>query len=203
MLEVLGWVGSAVLVVSLLQTRVLRLRVINLLGSFVLLVFNAIIQVWPMVGMNAALATINLWFIVRMWRERHDGNVFTVLGVRPDDTYLWHVLGVHGEDIARFNPQLDLAAWQEADGDAWLVQKGDETVGVVLAVADGDTARVVLDWVTPRYRDFTPGEFVWRHSRLLRDRGFRHVVTPPGMVAPYYDRLGFRREGDTWVLDLA
>ena len=40
-------------------------------------------------------------------------------------------------------------------------------------------------------------------TRLLRDRGFRRVVTPPGMVAPYYDRLGFRREGDTWVLDLA
>ena len=33
--------------------------------------------------------------------------------------------------------------------------------------------------------------------------GFRRVVTPPGMVAPYYERIGFRGAGDAYVLDLA
>jgi hypothetical protein len=61
---------------------------------------------------------------------------------------------------------------------------------------------VELDYVTPRFRDFSPGEFVWRRSGLLRDAGFRKVITPPGMVAPYYERLGFRREEDAFVLDL-
>jgi hypothetical protein len=28
------------------------------------------------------------------------------------------------------------------------------------------------------------------------------VVTPPGMLSPYYDKIGFRREGDSYVLDL-
>ena len=27
-------------------------------------------------------------------------------------------------------------------------------------------------------------------------------ATPPGMVAPYYDRLGFHGEGRSYVLDL-
>jgi hypothetical protein len=27
-------------------------------------------------------------------------------------------------------------------------------------------------------------------------------VTPPRMVGAYYDRLGFRREGESFVLDL-
>ena len=54
---------------------------------------------------------------------------------------------------------------------------------------------VLLDYVTPRYRDFSPGEFVWRRSGLLRERGIQRVVTPPGMVGAYYDRLDqdFRR----------
>ncbi len=48
--------------------------------------------------------------------------------------------------------------------------KGDETVGVVVLVReDGDTARILLDYVTPKYRDLTPGEFVWRRSGLLED----------------------------------
>lgn len=58
------------------------------------------------------------------------------------------------------------------------------------------------DYVTPRFRDFSPGEFVWRRSGLLTDRGFRRVITPPNMVSPYYDRLGFRREGASYVLEL-
>ena len=48
---------------------------------------------------------------------------------------------------------------------------------------------MLLDYVTPRYRDFSPGEFVWRQATRLRDRGFQKVVTPPAMLAPYYDRL--------------
>jgi hypothetical protein len=61
---------------------------------------------------------------------------------------------------------------------------------------------VELDYVTPRFRDFSPGEFVYRGSGLFSDRGFRRVVTPAGMVAPYDDRLGMRREGETYVLDV-
>jgi hypothetical protein len=63
-------------------------------------------------------------------------------------------------------------------------------------------AQVELDYVTPRFRDFTPGEFVYRRSGLFRDRGFHRVLTAPGMVAPYYEGLGFHREGDHWSLDL-
>jgi hypothetical protein len=74
---------------------------------------------------------------------------------------------------------------------------------VVLFRVDGGTARVELDYVTHRYRDFTPGEFVYRRSSLFTDRGCTTVVTPPGMVSPYYERLGFRRDGDSYVLDLS
>ncbi len=61
---------------------------------------------------------------------------------------------------------------------------------------------MLLDYVTPRYRDFSPGEFVWRRSGMLAEHGYRRVVTSPTMVGPYYDRLGFQRDGDSWVLSL-
>ena len=200
-LDVLGWGGSALLVYSLLQASVLRLRVLNAIACVILIVFNAALAVWPMVGMNTVLVAINAWFIVGLLRDRHDEAAFEVLEVAPDDAYLRHVLSVHGSDISRFNPGFvhDPSTTQ----DAFLVQKGDETVGVVLLHEDGDTADVVLDYVTPRYRDFSPGEFVWRRSGLLSARGVRRVVTRPGMVGAYYDRLGFRREGDAYVLEVA
>ncbi len=200
-LDILGWGGSALLVYSLLQSRVLRFRVLNLAACLILVVFNAFVGVWPMVGMNVVLCAINVWFIVRLLRDRHDEAAFEVLEVRGDDEYLRHVLRVHGADILRFNPEFVHDPSAEGQ-DAFLVQRGDETVGVVLLRAERDTAHVLLDYVTPRFRDFSPGEFVWRRSGMLAEHGYRRVVTSPTMVAPYYDSLGFRRDGASWVLAL-
>ena len=199
-LDVLGWGGSALLVYSLLQASVLRLRVLNAIACLLLIVFNWALSVWPMVGMNTVLVLINAFFIVKMLRERHDESAFEVLEVGSADQYLRHVVRVHAADILKFNPSF--VHDPTATDDAFLVQKGDETVGVVLLREDGETANVLLDYVTPRYRDFSPGEFVWRRSGLLTGRGLRRVITPPGMVSPYYERLGFRRVEDSWMLEI-
>jgi hypothetical protein len=201
-LDVLGWAGSALLIFSLMQARVLRFRLLNLVACAILVMFNALLGIWPMVAMNVALAGINLWFIRKLLAERHSDVAFEVLEVGPFDEYLRHTLSVHASDIERFQPGF---VWNPAapGGSAYLVQRGDETVGVVLVRDAGDgVAQVELDYVTPRFRDFSPGEFVYRRSGLFRDRGFRTVVTPAGMVAPYYDRLGMRRDGESYVLDV-
>lgn len=200
--DALGWFGSALLVFSLLQARILRLRVLNTVACVILVGFNALVGVWPMVAMNVVLAGINVFFIIRMLGERGDERAYAVLPVRADDTYLRHFVEVHRKDIDAFFPGF--AGGVPAGRSAYLVQHGDETAGVIVVRDEGGgTAQVELDYVTPRFRDFTPGEFVFRRSGLFRDRGFREVLTPPGMVAPYYERVGFTRAGDRFRLDLA
>ncbi|MGB0101032.1 MAG: hypothetical protein WBP61_12210 [Nocardioides sp.] len=198
-LDLIGWAGSALLVFSLLQARVLRFRTLNTIACVVLIFFNAMIGVWPMVAMNTVLAGINLWFISRLLHDRHDEAAFAVLRVGHDDDYLAHVLRVHAPDIERFQPDFTAP---DAEDHVFIVVKGDESVGVVVVASEGDIARIRLDYVTPRYRDFTPGEFVWRRSGLLNGLGFRHVMTPPAMVGAYYDQVGFRSNGREFVLDL-
>jgi hypothetical protein len=200
--DVVGWAGSGLLVWSLLQARILRLRALNLVGCLVLIGYNTAVGVWPMVGLNVVLAVINLWYLRGMLATRHDEATYQVVEVGVRDAFLAHTLRVHAADIARFNPDL---RWDpdRPGASAFLVVRAEEVVGVVLAHAEPDgVAQVDLDYVTHRYRDLTPGEFVYRRSSLFTDRGFRRVVTPPGMVAPYYSRLGFRPEQGRYVLDL-
>jgi hypothetical protein len=202
LLNVVGWIGSALLVFSVMQARVLRFRALNLLACVVLTVFNGLLEIWPMVAMNVALSAINIYFLVRLLGERHDDQAFEVLEVAPTDEYLRHVVRVHGGDISKFQPGF---VWDGAEPGhrSYLVLHGDETVGVVLLRDEGNgTAQIVLDYVTRRFRDFSPGEFVWRRSKLLKESGFTRVVTPPGMVAPYYGRLNFKEQGDAFELDL-
>lgn len=201
-LDILGWAGSALLIFSIMQARVFRFRVLNTIACVALTIFNGILAIWPMVAMNLVLIAINVWFIVKLWRERRDDRAYSVLEVADDDAFLQHFLTVEGAEIQRLFPAfggMDLSP----ERTAYLILKGHETAGVVVVRDEGDgVARIELDYVTPRYRDFTPGEFVYRQSGLFRERGFHTIETPPGMVDPYYERLGFRRGGEHWVLDL-
>jgi hypothetical protein len=84
------WAGSALLIYSLMQARVLRFRVLNLLACLVLVIFNALLGIWPMVVMNVVLSGINVWFIRGLTSQRHSGLAFEVLEVGPLDEYLRH-----------------------------------------------------------------------------------------------------------------
>jgi hypothetical protein len=198
-LEALGWIGSAVIVWSLLQTQLSRLRILNLVGSLVLVGYNLVLGVWPMVGLNVVLAAINVWHLVLSRRVKHDARAYEVLEVDGDDTFLRHVLRVHGAEILRFNPSFVHEPF--GSDTAYLVLRGDETIGVVIMRDEGDgTARLLLDYVTPRYRDVSPGEFVFGPEGPLRAHGLRRVIVPTDMVEPYYERLGLRRDGDAYLL---
>jgi hypothetical protein len=199
--SIIGWGGSALVVLSLLQTRILRLRLLNLVGCVILVGFNTAVGVWPMVGMNAVLAVINVVHLWRLIRHRHDDTAYQVLQVGESDAYLSYVLERHQKDITKFNPGFRLGASPYA----FLVQHGDRTVGVVLAHDAGTgRAQIDLDYVVPKYRDFTPGEFVYRRSDVFTDHGFRQVLAPPRMLdsTPYLKNLGFHREGEDVVLNL-
>ena len=82
-LEVIGWVGSAVLVWSLAQARVVRFRALNLAASVVLTGYNFALGVWPMVGMNLVISVLDVYHLVRLLRSRDDDAVYEVVEVRP------------------------------------------------------------------------------------------------------------------------
>lgn len=199
-IEVLGWAGSGILVLSLLQTRVVRLRLINLAGSLLLGVYNLIIEVWPMVGLNAVLALINIYFLVKLYRTQHDPSEYTVIEVEPDDRYVQHLIATHRRDIAKTDPGFE---GPHAGQLTFVILRADEAVGVVVVEDAGQgVAQVMLDWVTPRYRDLSPGEFVFRKSEIFTDRGFTRVLSSPENTSPYYSQIGFSKVQDRYALDL-
>ncbi|MGB2935516.1 MAG: hypothetical protein WBB91_09605, partial [Nostocoides sp.] len=169
-LDILGWAGSALLIVSVMQTRILRLRLLNLAATLALLVFNWGISVWSMVAMNFALAVLNIYYIIKLRREhRGAGTAYEVVAVAAQDPSLVHFVARHQSDIAKYNPGF---AGVDPDSSAYLLQHGDTTAGVVLVHdAGAGVAQIDLDYVTAPYRDFSPGEFVFRDSGLFQRQG--------------------------------
>ena len=65
-IEAIGYVGTALVLVSFLMTSVYKLRIINTAGSLISVIYGVIMQVYPTVVLNGALALINIFFL---WRQ--------------------------------------------------------------------------------------------------------------------------------------
>ncbi len=205
-LEAIGWIGSALIVFSLMQARVLRFRWMNMFGSIIATFYNAALGIWPFVAMNAVIAVISAYWLRRLYREADDPGVYQVVPVPSDDPFLLHLLTVHAQDIAEHQPDFEARPHEpEQQRSMLLVVRGDEAVGVVAVSDAGDGVGVVeLDWVKPRFRNFTPGQFVYRDSGALPAAGFSRVTLKPHEATDreYLRKAGFRVEHDQWVRDL-
>ena len=60
-LEIIGWIGSGLVVWSLMVARVTKFRWMNLAGSSIAAAYNGVIGVWPFMAMNAIIAVIDIF----------------------------------------------------------------------------------------------------------------------------------------------
>jgi hypothetical protein len=67
-----------------------------------------------MVALNVTLTAINVFYIVRLLRGRHDPRTFEVVQISPNEAYLKHLLHEFDADIQYFNPGV-LAGCSLAD----------------------------------------------------------------------------------------
>ena len=79
-LELLGYLASVLVAVSLMMSRILRLRVINLVGSLAFTLYGVLIGAYPVAAVNAFIVLINLWYLSRMLRAKE---YFRILEVEP------------------------------------------------------------------------------------------------------------------------
>ncbi|WP_430868059.1 hypothetical protein [Demequina aurantiaca] len=205
-LQTIGWVGSLLIIWSLMQSRVLRFRWMNFAGAVVATAFNGIIGIWPFAFMNFVIAIIDAYWLRRIYRERHDAAVYTVLTLEPSDPFLQHFLGIHADDITRHQPDFDpLAPTDGSERSTFLVAHGDEAIGVVAVRHQGEgIGAVELDWVKPRFRDFAPGEFVYRTPGALTEAGFSllELKNHDALDPIYLEKMGFIKGDANWVREL-
>ena len=64
-IDLLGWSGSVLVVLSLTQSNLRRLRLINLAASLLHLAFNILLGLIPMIALNAVLTGVNCFYLAQ------------------------------------------------------------------------------------------------------------------------------------------
>jgi len=205
LLEVVGYVGSALIAVSMMMRSVLRLRVFNLAGAIILTVYASIIGAWPIVVLDGLITIVNTVQIARLLRERRTRSEFDILEVDIDSHYLRRFVIQYRDDIRRFQPAFGGIV---NTARAFFILKDALVAGVVLVRPSEDDpceGIVDLDYILPWHRDLQPARYVYEETGLLHWVGFERVVTRPGSDKhrDYLTRVGYRPRGDDYVKELS
>ncbi len=199
-LQVLGYVASVLVAASLMMKSLLRLRVINLFGAGLMATYGLLIHAWPVAVLNGTIVLVDLYYLNQMWRQR---DYFKLLAIDHDSEYMRGFVNFHRDDIASFIPGY--AFEPDPTHHHLLVLRNMVPAGLVILQPEGATARVLLDFVIPGYRDFGVGKFLFEENAAwFRERGITRLVSEAGAPrhADYLVRMGFQREGDTFAREL-
>jgi hypothetical protein len=193
-----GYAASALVVLSLTMTSVVRLRIISLLGSITFVIYGALIESAPIIVTNASIVGINLWFLRKEFAPGSPRGVdLGASRIRPDSPFLRDFVAFHLADIHRFQPDFSLPTGDDVE--SWLLLRDGLPAGLLIGRRDGSTLTIDLDYVLGPFRDsrlgrwlFGRGADVFRRDGIdvLRSRGSTDVHRK------YLERMGFHPTGD-------
>lgn len=196
LIEAFGYLGSFLVLVSMLMTSVVKLRIINTIGSVIFTIYAVIIKSYPTAFMNFCLVLINLHFLIRMSKM---GKEYELVEVQKDDRLLNFLLAHYMDDIKKSFPGIDLK--MEEIGKSYVVLCEGKPVGLTLGVLDGENLDLKLDYSIPEFRDFSIGTFLFRN---LKEKGIKSVTYegPDEHHKAYLDRQGFVLRSGRYIKNL-
>lgn len=200
--EIIGWAGSVLVVVSLMVPSVRRFRILNLTGSLIATIYNLYFGIWPYAAMNGAIVLINIYWLWRLSRVASEKRDYTVVRVSEDEAMVERFIDRNADAIAKAFPSFKRDNLQGAQ--TAFIMHNEEIIGLFGVSVNDGVGRVQIDFVTERFRDFTPGNFLYNHSALFDDMGLTKLeIDKAGMTDPvYFAKQGFADEGELLVRSL-
>lgn len=192
-IQAIGYVGSALIILSLLQRSILRLRAVGIVASVTFLFYSIAIEAYPVAVVNAVAASIHLYYLRKLIRRKSE--VFKLLTLRPDSRYLQYFLDFYKDDIAtRFQP--DFAYEPEDNTLAVFMLRDLVPAGLLVARLHGDSSfEILLDYVIPQYRDFKLANWLYSEESGIFDHAgckcaWTRVTNPE--QEEYFTKVGFK-----------
>ena len=195
LVEVIGYAGSALVILSLLQKSILRLRTIGFVASSTFLIYSVAIAAYPIAVVNVVAAGIHLYYLRKLVRRKNE--VFTILRMRPESRYLERFLEFYKDDIAnRYQP--DFVYEPKPNTLAVFLLRDMGPAGLVVANVHRDSSfEVLLDYVIPQYRDFKLAKWLYsEESGIFTEANCRCAWTRVTNEdqEEYFTKVGFKRD---------
>ena len=193
-IQIIGYVGSALIAVSLTMSNILRLRWINLFGASTFAIYGLIVEAYPVLFLNTFIALIDIYYLQKIYRTKE---IFSLVPIKdPASDYLTKFLDFHQRDIQKFFPDFNLSKVENPR--IYFILRNLLPGGLFIYQECSPTMIcIVLDYAIPAYRDNKNGQFIfYAQNKFLKEQGFSELSAVSSIEAhrKYLRRIGFRSD---------
>ncbi len=170
-IELLGYAASLIILVSLTMKSIVKLRIINAVGSALFVVFAVLTRSTPTVVMNIGIICIDLYYV---WVVRGLRTGYNLVAAEKEAAFLDFFYQTHQTELDSIFGERPLA---EADGLSWYIADNEIAGLFAWQALPGGVCRILVDFVTPRYRDTKIGaHFFGEQLSRFAAQGFTALV---------------------------
>ncbi|MCG3148306.1 MAG: hypothetical protein PCFJNLEI_01749 [Verrucomicrobiae bacterium] len=192
-IELIGYVGSALIAVSMMMGNIWRLRWLNLIGGVVFTTYGVLLHSVPVALLNGFIVAINIYHLIQLTRQQ---DYFTLAELHPQSVFRDKFLEFYRADIERYYPGF---AWEKlANPQSVFVLRNLMPVKLLAYEVQADgTVLIQMDYVIPSYRDLKNAGFVFSQLReTWLKQGGQTLVTRSVLKSHqrYLQAVGFRAD---------
>jgi len=192
MLEYIGYLASVIVLISLLMSSVKKLRWINLFGSLTFVIYGFLIKAYPIAILNIGTVGINIYYLIKMTNTK---TYFKILEIDKNSKYLEHFLLLNKDDLKNYFDMKEIDV-DNAELKFYILRDIVPAGVFVGAKLDNHTLEIVLDYVSPAYRDFSIGKYLYsQEKQFFLDKGYDTLITYTSnpVHMSYLKKMGFTR----------
>ncbi len=196
-IEAIGYTGSALVLVSFLMVSVVKLRVVNTIGSVIFTAYAFIIHSYPTAIMNVCLVLINIYHLVKMQNTGKENRNYDLVSVSPSDSMLKYTIDRSSDDIQKCFPGISIDT--ENANVAYIICYEGSPAGIFVGQkTDNGNIDIKLDYSLPQFRDFSIGKFLYAK---LKEYGITTVTYsgPDTNHREYLDKNQFSKTGSSYI----
>lgn len=194
-LEIIGFIASAVVAVSLMMRNVFWLRVINGVGALIFTIYGTLIHSAPVAVMNGFVLLIDIYYFSQSFQSDY----FKVLEVESKGYYLRKFLSFYGKEIKKFIPGFTGEIAEDAN--VFFILRNMVPAGLLVTKEHEDgTLWVEMDFAIPAYRDSKIGKYVYAHQAEIFDANTYKTIYCEAVEKThqkYLKRMGFVHQEDS------
>lgn len=189
LIEWIGYLASTIVLISLSLSSFLRLRIINLIGSALFSFYGFYIGALPVGIMNLLIVFFNVYYLQKLFLQSDD---FDVIEGDNNQELVQKFVTYFKKDIKKYFP--DFEAKGQSKRMVLTVMRNMNFAGLFIACEKEGYLELELDYVTPQYRDYKNGIFLFNHFKATVDTEKYKVLKTSSNVpqqVKYLKKLGF------------
>ena len=167
-IDIFGYLGSALVAVSLMMKSIKKLRWINLVGASIFSTYGLMVAAYPVFILNGFIVLVDVFYLIQMKRQK---DYFTFLKINPSAMYLTKFIEFYLTDIKKFFPAFNDSILMNNEN--VLILRNLLPVGIVsYHIENKGEAKIDLDYAIPDYRDLKNAHFILScESGFFKEQG--------------------------------